>query len=572
MFCRFTFLRFVVLAACMLVLAAAPAFADWDPGEDHKMHFPQLPDFVGFDVNFTDPIVLADDWLCTETGPVSDIHYWFSARGDWLDITERLDSQIFNIHVSIHENIPAGVGGVPYSRPGVLLWERDYSVNDPAVKIREYGVGDQFWYDPATGTLVPSDHRTIYQCNIMDITEPFYQKRGEIYWVDVSMSSEGPLGWKTADLNRYPAPHTGNHYEDDAVWQAVGGGWQELFFPEGPFAGQSMDLAFVVTGQPIEWNHKMHFPQLPDPTGADVAFNPPTVLADDWQCSASGAVSDIHFWFSALGDWLNFTAPLSGQIFTIHVSIHEDIPDPDGTGPAYSMPGRLLWDRDYPVDAVQVTKCYTPGQDWYLAGETYVYDNHYCMYRVDIVNIDDPFVQEVGKIYWLDVWIDAEGPLGWKTADTDQYPAPYTSTHFQDDGVFGFLPTPVWRELIWPPRHPKEGRSIDLAFVITNDQPTGIRSEGLRLPFELRQNVPNPFNPSTTIGYRLYEPADVFLAVYDVNGTLVRVLEQGPKSEGTFEAEWDAHDSSGSRVASGVYFYRLTAGAFTQTKKMVLIK
>lgn len=64
----------------------------------------------------------------------------------------------------------------------------------------------------------------------------------------------------------------------------------------------------------------------------------------------------------------------------------------------------------------------------------------------------------------------------------------------------------------------------------------------------------------------------MFLAIYDVSGTLVRVLDQGPKSGGTFDAEWDARDSSGNKVASGVYFYRLTAGAYTQTKKMVLIK
>jgi flagellar hook assembly protein FlgD len=60
--------------------------------------------------------------------------------------------------------------------------------------------------------------------------------------------------------------------------------------------------------------------------------------------------------------------------------------------------------------------------------------------------------------------------------------------------------------------------------------------------------------------------------VYDVSGALVRVLARGPRSEGTFEATWDGRDADGAEVASGVYFYRLVAGSFSQTRKMVLMK
>lgn len=75
--------------ACVALLAA-PAIADWHPGDGHKMHFPQLPDENGWDVNASGGICLADDWMCSETGPVSDIHFW----GSWK---HGLEGRIANI-------------------------------------------------------------------------------------------------------------------------------------------------------------------------------------------------------------------------------------------------------------------------------------------------------------------------------------------------------------------------------------------------------------------------------------------------------------------------------------------
>lgn len=564
----------VATAVVSLLLATAPALADWNPDDGHKMHFPQLPEVNGFDINFKTPLILADDWLCSETGPVQDIHFWFSAQGDWFDISQPLPGQIFNIHVSIHANIPAGTpGGPPYSTPGALLWERDFGPTDPEVIIRRWGTGIQSWYDEATGQVIVNDHQIIYQCNIAKIPEPFYQKRGEIYWLDVSIDSEAPLGWKTADRSLYPPPYAGIHFEDDAVWRSGAAGWQELVYPEGPFAGESLDLAFVITGKSMDWDHKMHFPQKPDPRGADVYFNSPDVVAaDDWQCSETGRVADIHFWFSALNDWIDPSEPLNQQIFRVHVSIHEDIPDPDGPGPEYSQPGVLLWERTYSSDEVVITRCYTPGQAWLDPIENaYLPDNHRIMYRCDITNIQDPFRQEFGKIYWLDVWMEAGGPLGWKTADVERYPPPFSGKHFQDDAVWGQLPAPIWQELVWPAASPDSGASIDLAFVITRDPATGA-DDAVPESSELGQNIPNPFNPSTVIHYRLAASSEVVIAVYTVQGQLVRVLESGFKAAGPHEVTWDGRDLTGAPAASGVYFYQLKAGSFTETKKMVLTK
>jgi hypothetical protein len=88
----------------------------------------------------------------------------------------------------------------------------------------------------------------------------------------------------------------------------------------------------------------------------------------------------------------------------------------------------------------------------------------------------------------------------------------------------------------------------------------------------LGQNVPNPFNPNTTIAYGLAADGAVSLRVYDVSGALVRVLVDGWRPAGPHEAVWDGRNGSGEAMSSGVYFYRLQADGFTQTRKMVLLK
>jgi hypothetical protein len=85
-------------------------------------------------------------------------------------------------------------------------------------------------------------------------------------------------------------------------------------------------------------------------------------------------------------------------------------------------------------------------------------------------------------------------------------------------------------------------------------------------------NFPNPFNPQTTIAFSLAQRSNVHLAVYDVNGALVRTLANEARATGAYELTWDGRDASGHEVASGVYFYKLNAGDFTQTRKMVVLK
>ncbi len=99
------------------------------------------------------------------------------------------------------------------------------------------------------------------------------------------------------------------------------------------------------------------------------------------------------------------------------------------------------------------------------------------------------------------------------------------------------------------------------------------------LPTETRllKNYPNPFNPETWIPYQLAADTDVTITIYDMRGNLIRTLDLGHRSAGTYysrsrAAYWDGRNDSGESVASGVYYYTLSAGDFTTTRKMLLRK
>jgi hypothetical protein len=85
-------------------------------------------------------------------------------------------------------------------------------------------------------------------------------------------------------------------------------------------------------------------------------------------------------------------------------------------------------------------------------------------------------------------------------------------------------------------------------------------------------NYPNPFNPSTTFRYGLSEPEQVTLKVYNTLGQLVRTVVNDFQGEGYHEVVWDGTNEAGATVASGIYLYRLTAGTFVETRRMLFLK
>ncbi|MBI1929120.1 T9SS type A sorting domain-containing protein [Candidatus Poribacteria bacterium] len=94
---------------------------------------------------------------------------------------------------------------------------------------------------------------------------------------------------------------------------------------------------------------------------------------------------------------------------------------------------------------------------------------------------------------------------------------------------------------------------------------------------QLSQNYPNPFNPETWMPYQLTEPADVTIQIYDANGQRVRTLNMGLKPSGFYlergkAAYWDGRNDAGEPGASGIYFYSIKAGTFSDTRKMLIRK
>jgi hypothetical protein len=223
------------ILAVVCVLAMSPMVrADWDPTMPYKMHYPQLPDPNGWDVLVTAPKILADDFKCTQSGPITDVHFWGSWRDDII-------GQLTSIHLSIHADDRTGA----FSKPGNELWSwntTDFGivpVDPPSL---------QGWYDPNTQQWLPQNHRQYFQYNIqIPAALAFPQKEGTIYWLDIWTTvapdpRNPPFGWKTS---------VSQHFEDDAVWADIPAGgtvpvWQELKY----LTGGSMDLAFVITPEP----------------------------------------------------------------------------------------------------------------------------------------------------------------------------------------------------------------------------------------------------------------------------------------------------------------------------------
>jgi hypothetical protein len=180
------------------------------------MHDAQLPDKNGWDVCLVHQGI-ADDFKCTESGPITDIHFWVSWKGDLEDF----ESVSWN--VSICEN---GDG-----RPGRILWT--LAPSDGIIKYKPYGSGDQGWACPSTGIVEENDHKGFYQVNITKIRYRFEQTKDEIYWLLIKADvgdSKASIGWKTSTTK----------YHERAYWLNAQGQYN-------PIGGPVYDLAFVIT-------------------------------------------------------------------------------------------------------------------------------------------------------------------------------------------------------------------------------------------------------------------------------------------------------------------------------------
>jgi hypothetical protein len=110
--------------------------------------------------------------------------------------------------------------------------------------------------------------------------------------------------------------------------------------------------------------------------------------------------------------------------------------------------------------------------------------------------------------------------------------------------------------------------------ILISSKSSAVPEEETGIPrrFELFPNFPNPFNNETVIKYTLSQPSPVSLVIYNILGQKVRTLIRDEKQSGTMSVAWNGKDDRGKEVSSGIYFYRLKAGEYSQTKRMVLLK
>ena len=249
---------FWLLATAALALSM-PAGACGDNG---TTKWTQLPDLsaTGMNVNATfrgdSPFVkvLADDFQCTSAGYITAIQVW----GSWLEDNVSL---IAPIKLSIHADVPANVDA-PYSHPGAVLWQRTFSVGEYSAG--SGGFASESFYDPNTDTIIGHDQQVLQYDFSIPRAAAFLQQgtagQPVVYWLDVQAQQAQPssntiFGWKTSL----------NHWNDDAAFadtQTFGGlptgpmaapvYWKHMHYPAGhDLAGQSIDLAFAITSEPV---------------------------------------------------------------------------------------------------------------------------------------------------------------------------------------------------------------------------------------------------------------------------------------------------------------------------------
>jgi len=153
---------------------------------------------------------------------------------------------------------------------------------------------------------------------------------------------------------------------------------------------------------------------------------------------------------------------------------------------------------------------------------------------------------------------------------TKIFPALWRHPGVKGITLWGYLDGQMWQTTCYLVRSDGTARPALLwlaQYVSAN--PMDVKGSTLQLPssYELKQNFPNPFNPTTNIQYSLPKASTVTLKVYDILGRLVQTLVKSEQNPGNYSVTFNAQNFS-----SGVYFYQLQAGGFTETKKLMLLK
>ena len=424
-----SFALILLLVSSVAITAEAPELtASTQHGKIHKWQGP-VPkgvvwdngmDYVGLAASQQDNAVPfdaieADDFIFDVDQPVNDIHW---VGGYWVEGEPPYDGN-FDWEIKFYNDFGDG------TKPGATITTYTFSNAD------------------VNETLIEST--SIYFCSYsVDLPAPLSFGAGTKYWISIQ------------GIGDYP-PQSGWAYHQDpillhqAVFKSVYFGYPDWTNTEDVF-GYPIDMCFQLTYTEEEWpNHKMHFPQLPDLEGWDVYALFPKTLADDWQCSATGEVLDIHFW----GSWKDTDGdPYTDDFYTpmpwFGLSIHRNIPADADT--PYSRPGEMLWWWDGEIEGIPFEP---PAMEHWFNPNTgeVLYNDHVPYWRYDFFFDQaspppEPFFQYEDSIYWLNIAVEpSTSPppyeWGWKSS----------RDHFMDDATYTDNPPDgPWFPLYEPPR------------------------------------------------------------------------------------------------------------------------
>jgi len=350
------------------------------------------------------PSTVADDWLCLAGSPVADIHFWGSYLG-WQENKPEPDGTppgVEGFRIQIFSDAPALLPG-SFSRPDKLLYQVD--IND----FNEALVASIKLTDDPEPLF---EHKYRYDLNLPRI---FWQQRDRIYWLNISAlpkEEQFPWGWETS-MDRWNDYAVQGWYvtPNNRSWEMV----------THPMTQRPVDMSFALNAcegaskwmQFPDMAHGFNFPSFSAPSGSSGA--------DDWLCLDGKPITEVHFW----GSYLNFssvdeelvhweqqnpgpplaTLPSPPPMASFKLSFHEDVPA--GVDQTYSHPGDLLREVVLPSDQVKVRYWDSvPHKD--AKGETWWEHKFYY-----IVHLKQPFEQQQGKIYWLDVGAQPEEEANW---------------------------------------------------------------------------------------------------------------------------------------------------------------
>ncbi|HEV2454226.1 MAG TPA: hypothetical protein VGY98_08195 [Verrucomicrobiae bacterium] len=485
-------LNIALVALCFCAVRIC-ARAQTECVDTNGVKYLQPPNLAGYDVSDSLGYVLADDFVCTNSGPIIGIHIW----GSWLN---NVHGVITNFLLGIYSDIPATTnagGQVTPSKPGTQLWTESFGpgqfVENPV------GASQEQFISPASVNIVGPDTEVWLYCFFP--TNPFVQMgtadAPTVYWLAAYAQGEnfGPqynetpqYGWKTTPIVQNDV----SVFIGGTTLPGSNAPWILNTTPQNSPAGaQPIDLAFELTTATnvatscCPDTDKLKYEQPPNLTnGIDVDGTSVRggVLADDFPCTQTGPITDIHIW----GSWLDDNIDLNA---TFVLSIWSDVPSSPASGTP-SHPGQLLWTQVFnPGEYVLCPYAnapeafmdpnYNPPMPPYLnpfGASTNLY--YLCFYLFPTNEFIQTGTANTPTNYWLSV-MDVANPnsptpvyFGWKTS----------STHYGDTAVAS-LNVPYPPSAAWESLYEGNGSNVDFSFKVdtaTSAPPACMESDGAK--------------------------------------------------------------------------------------------